>query len=194
MEVTGNHDKNAKEKILQVTVDLIKSNRLSTLTVRQISQAAHVNVGAINYYFGAKENLLHIAAREILQSIKATFLTLDDIELPPKERIRNFLTVFAGNHSIYIDCVRWMVSKKDLSFQNDYEYSVYLKEFGFEKLKTTMTEITGETDSVKLRVLSIQLMCAAVGPNIAIPSICHTELPNVEEQVDILLTHFFSNN
>jgi TetR/AcrR family transcriptional regulator, regulator of cefoperazone and chloramphenicol sensitivity len=194
MEAADNHDKNTKEKILQVTIDLIKSNRISAMTVRQIAGAAEVNIGAINYYFGSKENLLHISAKEILQSIKDNFLPLDDLDSPPEERLRRFLTVFTGNHTVYLDCIRWMVSKNDVTFKSDDEYSAYLKVFGFEKVKETISEITGESDSAKLRLLAIQLLCAAVGPNMIIPSVCHAELPDVQEQIEILLTHFLSKN
>lgn len=187
-------DRNTKKKILKITIDLIKSRNLSTLTVRQIAKAANVNVGAINYYFICKENLFHIATKEILQSIKEDISLLDNLDLPPTERLRQFLTAFTINHSIYRDCLRWMVSNNDSTFRNGYELSSYLKEFGSEKIKETITEITGETDCLKLSMLSIQLICAAVGPNIIIPSVCHSRLPDIEQQIDILLTCFFSNN
>jgi TetR/AcrR family transcriptional regulator, regulator of cefoperazone and chloramphenicol sensitivity len=194
MESADSRDKKTKEKILKITIKLIKSNRISALTVRGIAGAADVNVGAINYYFGSKENLLHIAAKEILLSIKDNFLPLDDFDSPPEERLRRFLTIFTGNHTVYLDCIRWMVSKNDGSFKSNDEYSAYLKVFGFEKVKETMSEITGESDSAKLRLLAIQLLCAAVGPNIIIPSVCHAELPDIQEQIDILLTYFFNRN
>lgn len=189
-----NADTGTREKILKITVEMIKSGGLNDLTVRQIAKAADVNVGAVNYYFSSKENLLHIAIKEVLQSIKENISLLDQSELSPTQRLRQFLTAFTINHSVYRDCLRWMVSKNDSTFHNDYEFSSYLKGLGFEKVKAIIADITGETDSQILRMLSVQLMCAAVGPNIVIPSVCHAELPDVQKQIDILLTHFFNRN
>lgn len=46
-----------KEKILDATLHLIKSEGIDSVTIRKIASEAGTNVALINYYFGSKENL-----------------------------------------------------------------------------------------------------------------------------------------
>lgn len=62
--------KTTKDEILQVVVDLLKSHEdFSSITVRDIAKAAHVNVALISYYFQSKENLVFTAAQMCMNEI-----------------------------------------------------------------------------------------------------------------------------
>lgn len=61
-----------KELIIEKTKELIVTN--STLTIKDISDACFVNVAAINYYFGSKDNLFNIVINEIVDKLKVDVL------------------------------------------------------------------------------------------------------------------------
>jgi AcrR family transcriptional regulator len=50
--------KSTREKILDVTIDLIEKVGTAKATTRTIAAAAGVNIAAINYHFGSKEKLV----------------------------------------------------------------------------------------------------------------------------------------
>lgn len=53
-----------RQKIIQVTLNLIADEGIHGLTTRTIAAAAGVNIAAVNYYFGSKDKLIE----ESLQS------------------------------------------------------------------------------------------------------------------------------
>lgn len=58
----------AKSKIIGATKTLLKSN--PNITVKEIAEASYVNVAAINYYFGSKDNLINIISTEFVNELK----------------------------------------------------------------------------------------------------------------------------
>lgn len=79
------------ERILQATVELLRSAGAKGLTVRRIADKAGVGVGLINYHFGTKARLLEAAAERMLASS-------GDVEAPglasrldPDTRLRRML-------------------------------------------------------------------------------------------------------
>jgi len=58
----------AKSKIIGATKTLLKSN--PNITVKEIAEASYVNVAAINYYFGSKDNLINILSTEFVNELK----------------------------------------------------------------------------------------------------------------------------
>lgn len=50
------------------TKELMKSNR--DVTIREIAKASFVNIAAVNYYFGDKENLISIVINEAVSELK----------------------------------------------------------------------------------------------------------------------------
>jgi AcrR family transcriptional regulator len=48
----------SKQKIIQSCIEVIEKDGIQSVTVRKVAKAAHVNVSAINYYFGSKDKLL----------------------------------------------------------------------------------------------------------------------------------------
>jgi AcrR family transcriptional regulator len=48
----------SKQKIIHSCIEVIEKDGIQSVTVRKVAKAAHVNVAAINYYFGSKDKLL----------------------------------------------------------------------------------------------------------------------------------------
>ncbi len=73
--------KNNKTKtlIFQTALKLLRKNH--NLTLKDISSSANVNIAAINYYFGDKENLIKDIITDQLHSLKLKLNTfLDEFE------------------------------------------------------------------------------------------------------------------
>lgn len=56
-----------KQKIIFTAIECIESEGFQNVTVRKIAEAAGVNVAAINYHFGSKEQLLKIVLNATLE-------------------------------------------------------------------------------------------------------------------------------
>jgi AcrR family transcriptional regulator len=51
-------DADPRQRIVLAAIDLLNREGLEAITTRRISEAAGVNVAAVNYYFGTKDNLV----------------------------------------------------------------------------------------------------------------------------------------
>jgi AcrR family transcriptional regulator len=60
-----------RERILEAALDLFGDRGLTGTTVREIAQRAHVNVAAISYHFGGKDQLYRAVAEMVVGSIEA---------------------------------------------------------------------------------------------------------------------------
>lgn len=59
-----------KGLIIQETKKRIRKN--PKLTIKEIADACFVNIAAVNYHFGRKDNLMAIVVKEILDELKET--------------------------------------------------------------------------------------------------------------------------
>ena len=60
-----------RERILEAALDLFGERGLTGTTVRDIAQRAKVNVAAISYHFGGKDELYRAVATSVIGSIEA---------------------------------------------------------------------------------------------------------------------------
>jgi AcrR family transcriptional regulator len=60
-----------RERIMEAALDLFGERGLTGTTVRDIAQRAHVNVAAISYHFGGKDELYRAVAETVIGSIEA---------------------------------------------------------------------------------------------------------------------------
>src|SRR3989339_696946 len=76
-----------KRKIIDETKILIKKN--TTITIKDIAEACYVNIAAVNYHFGSKEQLLYIVIEEVIDELKKTLseTMLKDIDDEPIEKL-----------------------------------------------------------------------------------------------------------
>ena len=57
-----------KESIIHTTKELLKTR--TNLTIKDITEASNINVAAVNYYFGSKDNLVNIVLKEVITELK----------------------------------------------------------------------------------------------------------------------------
>ena len=63
-----------KKKIIETTKNLIKTQ--SHLTIKDIADASYINIAAVNYYFGSKENLFQMVIEEVIEEIKVEITSI----------------------------------------------------------------------------------------------------------------------
>lgn len=75
-----------KERILAAAQELFGEQGFPATSMREITSRADVNLAAINYHFGSKENLLHEIVRHCMKPLNEQRLQgLDKIEQAAKE-------------------------------------------------------------------------------------------------------------
>jgi TetR/AcrR family transcriptional regulator, regulator of cefoperazone and chloramphenicol sensitivity len=60
-----------RERIMEAALDLFGERGLTGTTVRDIAQRAHVNVAAISYHFGGKDELYRAVAETVVGAIES---------------------------------------------------------------------------------------------------------------------------
>jgi AcrR family transcriptional regulator len=76
----------AADRIVHATLGCIEQDGIDGLTVRSIARAAGVNVAAMNYYFGTKDQLLSIVLERALdQAVRDPLLDFDRLRKEGKD-------------------------------------------------------------------------------------------------------------
>ena len=76
-----------QERILDKTLYLIGITGSFNVPVRSIVKEASVNVSAINYYFGNKDNLLNEVKEFYIENTLSAYQIVHNTALPPEERL-----------------------------------------------------------------------------------------------------------
>lgn len=79
--------KGIEEKILDRALYLFGINGSTNVSIRTIVKEAGVNVSAINYYFGSKDNMLKYVKQFYIDNITQAYLPLYNEELSNEEKI-----------------------------------------------------------------------------------------------------------
>src|SRR5271165_1004670 len=83
LAVSGAPGERARSRILDTAEDLFAREGPAAVTLRSIAAAAQVNVAAVNYYFGSKENLFEeMFLRRIIPLNEERLTRLADCVLP----------------------------------------------------------------------------------------------------------------
>jgi len=162
---------NPKEKILDVTLRIIKSEGFDQITIRRIAKEAKVNIAMINYYFGSKDNLISQAVGLILQDARKSFDYLYLEELTPKERLKQFLFHYAQVAMENPEAFRKFILKGSFDYESQKQYMDYLKSSGSVKILQTLSELTGIEDRDTLLMMTVQRIGAVFFPCLMQPLI-----------------------
>ncbi|MNI37185.1 transcriptional regulator BetI [compost metagenome] len=198
--ITDSSDKDTKQTILDATVDLIREDGFGCATLRNIAAKAEINLALVNYHFGTKEQLLGAAVRVLISTFDDAFQALEDEQMPPKERLKQFFLNYLANLGRYPGLARQMLDQRHVILGSHDEYVRYCKMMRIEKILTALREITGEQDNDRLMTLLFQLYGAVVFPALMLSSLPKGQanmlpvfnLPSIEEQVEGLFERFFN--
>ena len=190
-----------KEKIIKSTVELIKSVGIDGLSVRKIAELADVNVASINYHFGSKDKLVNEILKASLLEFRGTFNILDNAEVSPLKRLRQFLLDYLSLLKAHPELFKIVLSPEKL-FDSHLEYVEFLKYQGFDKLTKTVLEIVGDSNKDKVNIIVRQMFASIFFPVIILGNV-NSKIKeameqnmfgdySAEENIDLFLDFYFS--
>jgi AcrR family transcriptional regulator len=163
----ADHKVPTREKILHATLELIDNEGIENVTIRKITVAADVNIAAVNYYFGSKENVINEALKELMSKLNGTFKQLDDTALSPECRLRNFLRSYADATLAYPDVFKNFIKQLIVHYNDNQahvDYIEFLQTTGWKKLQDLLKESTQIEDDAILAMKVVQLFSALEFP------------------------------
>ena len=80
-----------KEKMVAITARILREKGFKAATVRTIAKEANVNIAAVRYYFGSKEELIGAALEYMMSALENVVSVLDDSRLSPTERMKKYI-------------------------------------------------------------------------------------------------------
>ncbi|MDD2619727.1 MAG: TetR/AcrR family transcriptional regulator [Syntrophomonadaceae bacterium] len=137
-----------KERLMQVTINVIAQEGFQSVTIRKVAAKAGVNIAAVNYHFGSKDALINEALKQVTDQIKGTFKYLqtgnDAAEIKLAAFIKNYTDILFK----YPDIIKNMINHAihDKLIDQQVEYIAFLKTEGFELIKHTIGQIRPEQD------------------------------------------------
>ncbi len=103
-------EKPTVNKIIEAAVPLFANKGLAAVSVKELADAAGVNIALISYYFGGKENLYSFILEKQLSIIGNAIDIISKEEISPAMKIKRFADVLLDAHkqSPYIDRLLFM--------------------------------------------------------------------------------------
>lgn len=103
------NDESTRSKIILAAGPIFASKGYRAATVREICEAAHVNVASVNYYFGDKQQLYSetvVVAREMrVQQVPNPTFSPDT---PPEKKLEGFIAMLL-NRLVALETEPWQV-------------------------------------------------------------------------------------
>jgi AcrR family transcriptional regulator len=153
-----------RERILHATLRMIGNEGLQSVTTRKIAAAADVNIAAINYHFGSKDNVINEALKILMHKLIRSYDYLDDVTVPLECRLRNFLFSFADTALEHPDVFRNFINRAMNNSNVPFEYNDFMRKIGLEKLKIIIREITQIQDNDILLMKIFQMFSSLEYP------------------------------
>jgi AcrR family transcriptional regulator len=149
-----------KTQILQTTLQLLETQGLGQVTVRKIAAQAGVNVAAVNYHFGSKEQVIFSALQTLRDRFGEAFGYLRSSALPPRERLVAFMTTYCETVFAYPNLVKAFINQ-NLIAEIQQDYSSFVRAEGLTLITQTLREIL-PLDDETLRMKAFQMMSSLV--------------------------------
>lgn len=153
-----------KDKILEATLEIISNEGFQNVTVRKIAVRAGVNVAAINYHFGSKDNVINEALEYLMVQARDIFKCLKNHRETPEQRLKNLIEKLARNFSKYPDQIKYLIYQSIHEQANPNKFQEYLKTEGIDLIKTTIQQIRPAEDDAALQMRILQLFSCLAFP------------------------------
>ncbi len=153
-----------KDKILEATLEIISNEGFQNVTVRKIAVRAGVNVAAINYHFGSKDNVINEALEYLMVQARDIFKCLKNHRETPEQRLKNLIEKLARNFSKYPDQIKYLIYQSIYEQANPNKFQEYLKTEGIDLIKTTIQQIRPAEDDAALKMRILQLFSCLAFP------------------------------
>lgn len=149
-----------RDKIIQVAMDIIASEGFQGITVRKIAAIAGVNVAAVNYHFGSKDNLITEALSYLTVKLRDTFDILKGTDKDPIALLSDFISSYMRVISEYPDIIKSLITHaiQDRPLQGHLEYSIFLQTEGIALINNMIKKALPELDDLTLSLKSLNLL------------------------------------
>jgi AcrR family transcriptional regulator len=155
---------NTKDKILEATLNIISEEGFQNVTIRKIAVVADVNVAAVNYHFGSKDNVINEALEYLMIQSKSIFKCLKNTNEAPELRLRTFIDKYTKNLIKYPDQIKNLIHQSIYENSTKNKFQEYLEMEGVELIKATIKQIRPDKDDVTLQILVTQLLSCLLFP------------------------------
>jgi AcrR family transcriptional regulator len=101
-----------QSKLIEIAIPLFASKGFSAVSVREVTDAAKINIAAISYHFNGKEGLYQAVLEEQLAPVlQALQIAQNNDSLSPIERLRFYADQIARIHAQRPYLARFMASE-----------------------------------------------------------------------------------
>lgn len=156
-----------KENIIKTAKNLMRTN--GSFTIKELADTCFINIAAVNYHFGSKDNLLTIVLQEIIDELK-DLLSKTIAELPntksnevTMEKVLDVIYTYAIEN---IGIISYLFLQPENQGQNSH---ILVKEFFSDSEFTDsiykkIAEVTNTTDEESLRIKYLVLFSSFTIP------------------------------
>ncbi|WP_442603641.1 TetR/AcrR family transcriptional regulator [Paenibacillus sp. KN14-4R] len=152
-----------KERIIQATLEIIGNYGTDKVTIREIASRVGVNVAAVNYYFGSKNNLIQQSMQYFADTMQDSFRFFQQKENPLKDTLYLFLTSFAETAVTYPGVVKSLVNQMMDNGEIRSEVALAMEK-GSAAIKQVIGQLLQSKDDKKLSFIALQLMSSIIYP------------------------------
>ena len=156
-----------KKKIVNQAKSFLKSK--GTFTIKEIAEACFINIAAVNYHFGSKENLLNIVLEDIIEELKS-LLKLTINQLPNdanNEEVMEIILTMTYDFAIEnVGIINYLFLQNE--YQNE-NVHILIKEFFIDspftqEIYQKISDITNSNDPETIRVKYLLLFSSFAIP------------------------------
>jgi AcrR family transcriptional regulator len=146
-----------KKRIIEAALKIIASEGFHRVTIRKIASLAGVNVAAVNYHFGSKEQLINEALHNITQQLINTFNVLQQSNIAVEDRLRTFLHAYSSVITQYPDVIKNFIMQSITDYGISGEYESFIQNEGYALLKNTIRQMRpGDNDYIiEMRIMQM---------------------------------------
>ncbi len=94
-------DEDVRQRLIAAARTAFARHGFDASTVRDITAAAAANIGAVNYYFGTKEQLYHAVLQDTFGPLGEKIRAAAAADVPPLERVERVVRAVMAHMSAY---------------------------------------------------------------------------------------------
>jgi AcrR family transcriptional regulator len=145
-----------RQLLLDTTLQLIETEGIKQVTIRKIAARAGVNLAAVNYHFGSKEQVIFAALQTLRSGFAEAFKQLQNLSLAPRDRLVVFMTSYCDTVFDYPNLVRAFVTHT-LNADFEQDYADFVRAEGLTLITRTLAEFLPDNNET-LRMKAFQMM------------------------------------
>lgn len=183
-----------KNSILVSAYELLSKKGFNHVTVYDITKKAGVNVAAINYYFGSKENLMDMVIEKFVKESMELSSMIETTSETPKQKMRIFAKMLMdmSEYNFHRNMIFQAIGEEDVmpGILNSYRAHI-------EVAKRMISELTGMNDENTLILKAVQFCSNFYFPMLMVhytekaTGLDFSQQKNIEQYIDMVIDNLF---